>query len=81
MLCPCLTLSTHRGLLYCMEYLEDNLDEWLGEELEVRKCMSNIAVGFLLLLFECSMCQPFLTAHYPECWLIMSCALPLAAPA
>jgi len=26
------------GLLYCMEYLEDNLDEWLGEELEVRLC-------------------------------------------
>ena len=25
-----------RGLLYCMEYLEDNLDDWLGEELEVR---------------------------------------------
>jgi hypothetical protein len=24
-----------RGLLYCMEYLEDNLDEWLGQELEV----------------------------------------------
>ncbi len=25
----------YRGLLYCMEYLEENLDEWLGEELEV----------------------------------------------
>lgn len=24
-----------RGLLYCMEFLEDNLDDWLGEELEV----------------------------------------------
>lgn len=24
-----------RGLLYCMEYLEDNLDDWLGEELQV----------------------------------------------
>ena len=23
------------GLLYCMEYLEDNLDEWLDEELQV----------------------------------------------
>lgn len=23
-----------RGLLYCMEYLEENLDDWLGEELE-----------------------------------------------
>ena len=23
-----------RGLLYCMEYLEDNLEEWLGSELE-----------------------------------------------
>lgn len=23
------------GLLYCMEYLEDNLHDWLGEELEV----------------------------------------------
>ena len=22
-----------RGLLYCMEYLEENLDDWLGEEL------------------------------------------------
>ena len=28
-----------RGLLYCMEYLEDNLDDWLGEELEVRRCI------------------------------------------
>lgn len=25
-----------RGLLYCMEYLEENLDEWLAEELEVK---------------------------------------------
>jgi len=25
-----------RGLLYCMEYLEENLDEWLGEELQAR---------------------------------------------
>jgi hypothetical protein len=24
-----------RGLLYCMEYLEENLEEWLGGELEV----------------------------------------------
>ena len=24
-----------RGLLFCMEYLEENLDDWLGEELEV----------------------------------------------
>lgn len=23
-----------RGLLYCMEYLEDNLEEWFGSELE-----------------------------------------------
>jgi GTPase SAR1 family protein len=23
-----------RGLLYCMEYLEDNLEDWLGEQLE-----------------------------------------------
>lgn len=29
-----------RGLLYCMEYLEDNLDEWLGEELQVRAVQS-----------------------------------------
>ncbi len=28
-------MACHRGLLYCMEYLEENLDEWLGEELEV----------------------------------------------
>ena len=26
----------HRGLLYCMEYLEENLDDWLGQELQVR---------------------------------------------
>jgi hypothetical protein len=26
----------YRGLLYCMEYLEDNLHEWLAEELAVR---------------------------------------------
>jgi hypothetical protein len=24
-----------RGLLYCMEYLEENLEEWLGEQLQV----------------------------------------------
>lgn len=30
---PC--TPRHRGLVYCMEYLEDNLEEWLGEELEV----------------------------------------------
>lgn len=37
-LCSCTPHSnncSHRGLLYCMEYLEDNLDEWLGEQLQV----------------------------------------------
>ena len=29
------TVAQCRGLLYCMEYLEENLDDWLGEELEV----------------------------------------------
>ncbi|KAK9839039.1 hypothetical protein WJX74_008262 [Apatococcus lobatus] len=29
-----LKLGPNGGLLYCMEYLEDNLDDWLGEELE-----------------------------------------------
>ncbi|GIL61781.1 hypothetical protein Vafri_16166 [Volvox africanus] len=29
-----LGLGPNGGLLYCMEYLEDNLHEWLGEELE-----------------------------------------------
>ncbi|MEW5301447.1 MAG: hypothetical protein WDW38_001181 [Sanguina aurantia] len=29
-----LDLGPNGGLLYCMEYLEDNLEEWLGEELE-----------------------------------------------
>ena len=24
-----------RGLLYCMEYLEESLSDWLGEELQV----------------------------------------------
>lgn len=28
---PCPRLR--RGLLYCMEYLEENIDEWLGEQL------------------------------------------------
>ena len=37
--CPALLLPRSRsppcsGLLYCMEYLEDNLEEWLGGELE-----------------------------------------------
>ncbi|KAJ9513517.1 hypothetical protein QJQ45_006162 [Haematococcus lacustris] len=27
-------LGPNGGLLYCMEYLEDNLHEWLGEELQ-----------------------------------------------
>jgi hypothetical protein len=25
-----------RGLLYCMEFLEDNLHDWLSEELQVQ---------------------------------------------
>ncbi|KAK9814787.1 hypothetical protein WJX72_011474 [[Myrmecia] bisecta] len=29
-----LKLGPNGGLLYCMEYLEENLDDWLGEELE-----------------------------------------------
>eukprot|EP00882_Tetradesmus_deserticola_P005090 GHRQ01005362.1.p1 GENE.GHRQ01005362.1~~GHRQ01005362.1.p1 ORF type:complete len:277 (+),score=129.82 GHRQ01005362.1:409-1239(+) len=29
-----LQLGPNGGLLYCMEYLEDNLEEWLGEELQ-----------------------------------------------
>lgn len=29
-----LELGPNGGLLYCMEYLEDNLDDWLTEELE-----------------------------------------------
>jgi len=29
-----LQLGPNGGLLYCMEYMEDNLEEWLGEELE-----------------------------------------------
>lgn len=24
-----------RGLLYCMEYMEEHLDDWLGQELQV----------------------------------------------
>ena len=34
--CPCAACVVWcvRGLLYCMEYMEDNLEEWLGEELE-----------------------------------------------
>ena len=28
-----LSLGPNGGLLYCMEYLEENLEEWLGEEL------------------------------------------------
>lgn len=28
-----LALGPNGGLLYCMEYLEENLEEWLGEEL------------------------------------------------
>mmetsp|Transcript_26426 Transcript_26426/g.57647 ORF Transcript_26426/g.57647 Transcript_26426/m.57647 type:complete len:277 (+) Transcript_26426:143-973(+) len=29
-----LELGPNGGLLYCMEYMEDNMDEWLGEQLE-----------------------------------------------
>jgi len=29
-----LSLGPNGGLLYCMEYLEDNLHEWLGEQLQ-----------------------------------------------
>ncbi len=34
MLCCPTTLLPCSGLLYCMEYLEDNLEEWLGAELQ-----------------------------------------------
>lgn len=30
-------MAACRGLLYCMEYLEESLDDWLGEELQVLK--------------------------------------------
>lgn len=29
-----LKLGPNGGLVYCMEYLEDNLDDWLSEQLE-----------------------------------------------
>jgi hypothetical protein len=35
-----------RGLLYCMEYLEDNLEDWLGEELQVGLWSSSIHSKF-----------------------------------
>ena len=28
-------ICARSGLLYCMEYLEESLDDWLGEELQV----------------------------------------------
>ena len=31
-----LSSCRRRGLIFCMEYLEDNLDDWLADELEVR---------------------------------------------
>ena len=37
--CRSTSLALRRGLLYCMEYLEENLDEWLGEELTARACL------------------------------------------
>lgn len=33
-MCHSLLAPCCRGLLYCMEYLEDNLEEWLGAELQ-----------------------------------------------
>ena len=35
--CSCDNSSSCRGLLFCMEYLEENLHEWLSEELQVRR--------------------------------------------
>ena len=32
--CDLCMLVILRGLLYCMEYLEESLDDWLGEELQ-----------------------------------------------
>lgn len=29
-----LSLGPNGGLLYCMEYLEENLDDWLNEQLQ-----------------------------------------------
>ena len=47
-----------RGLLYCMEYLEENLDEWLGEELEVSS-YGNAHCLTVLMLLNCSVPQCF----------------------
>ena len=43
MMASCVHMSCHvtsskllcRGLLYCMEYLEESLADWLGDELQV----------------------------------------------
>ena len=34
--CCSMHACARRGLLYCMEYLEENLDDWLSGELQVR---------------------------------------------
>lgn len=40
-----LGLGPNGGLLACMEYLEENLHEWLGEELEVRGGFVSLRLG------------------------------------
>ena len=43
-----LGLGPNGGLLYCMEFLEDNLDYWLGEELEVGRGSGGIIGGLVV---------------------------------
>lgn len=40
--------APRRGLLYCMEYLEENLDDWLGEELAARALRAAARAGCTL---------------------------------
>lgn len=54
-----------RGLLYCMEYLEENLDEWLAEELEVRTLCKVVTTA---RLHACqSLCKMCTDLHYCLC--------------
>lgn len=45
-----LGLGPNGGLLYCMEFLEENLDDWLGEELEVGRGSGGMTMEGLLFM-------------------------------
>lgn len=44
--CNAQSHNAFRGLLYCMEFLEESLEDWLGEELQVHRVQDDFNTFF-----------------------------------